>query len=260
MIRKLSEQDRAKVLEYLSEEPSINLFIIGDIENFGFDESFQELWGDFEKNGEYKAVMLRYHESFIVYSKNSKFNVNGFKEIISSFEGNKIISCKNSLAGSFENLIPELTKKRYYFCELSSKDNLLNFSNVNIKTALPEDAARISELINEIDEFATEIPASRLAESIKNKSKRVYYIENEKREIISTAQTAAENSKSAMIVGVATKKGYRKRGLMSACMSKLCSDVLDERKTLCLFYDNPDAGKVYHKLGFEKIEDWLMYR
>ena len=67
------------------------------------------------------------------------------------------------------------------------------------------------------------------------------------------SQVVAENSKSAMIVGVATRKGY-----MSKCLSKLCNDLLERNKFLCLFYDNPKAGKVYHKLGFKEIGIWTM--
>lgn len=37
MIRKLTEDDRKITLEFLSDEPAINLFIIGDIECFGFN-------------------------------------------------------------------------------------------------------------------------------------------------------------------------------------------------------------------------------
>ena len=77
-------------------------------------------------------------------------------------------------------------------------------------------------------------------------------------QMMSVSQTTAENSRSAMIVGVATAKAYRNRGLMRVCLSKLCADVLSEGKTLCLFYDNPKAGSVYHKLGFESIDKWVM--
>ena len=57
MIKKLEEKDRAMVMEFLGEEPSINLFIIGDVEAFGFAADFQELWGQFAENGEIEAVL-----------------------------------------------------------------------------------------------------------------------------------------------------------------------------------------------------------
>ena len=61
-----------------------------------------------------------------------------------------------------------------------------------------------------------------------------------------------------MVVSVATRKDYRHQGLMTQVLSKLCQDLLNEQKTLCLFYDNPEAGAVYHKLGFKTIGKWKM--
>lgn len=43
MIRKLTKSDHEQVLTFLKEEAAINLFIIGDIEAFGYDADFQEL-------------------------------------------------------------------------------------------------------------------------------------------------------------------------------------------------------------------------
>jgi len=128
----------------------------------------------------------------------------------------------------------------------------------DVKTATVDDAGRVCELLAPIEEFDRETTQKEIADMISNKSGRVYYMEDESGAMMSVAQTTAENSKSAMVVGVATARGYRNRGLMSVCLSKLCADVLGEGKTLCLFYDNPKAGSVYHKLGFESIDKWVM--
>lgn len=260
MIYKLLEKDKNAALDFLSEEPSLNLFLIGDIENNGFDKSFQEVWGSYNLDGYLDAIMLRYRENFIVYFKDENYDVSKFKEIILGYEGKKIISGKISIAKKFKDFIPEHKLKKYCFCEIKSADNLNITKEYNIKAAQPEDAKKICSLLNEIEEFTVASSEEIIAQSIGNKSKRIYYIENENGEVITTAQTTAENSKSAMIVGVATKKGYRNKGLMSACLSKLCSDVLSEGKILCLFYDNPKAGSVYMRLGFSQIDDWVMYR
>ncbi|TKI86654.1 GNAT family N-acetyltransferase, partial [Bacillus cereus] len=33
-----------------------------------------------------------------------------------------------------------------------------------------------------------------------------------------------------------------------------------ESRTLCLFYNNPVAGRIYKRLGFKDIGMWTMYR
>jgi predicted GNAT family acetyltransferase len=63
-----------------------------------------------------------------------------------------------------------------------------------------------------------------------------------------------------MVVGVCTKEEYRKRGLASIVVEKLVKDVLAEGKIACLFYDNPEAGRIYKRIGFKDIGMWTMYR
>lgn len=49
MIRKLTKKDHEQVFSFLKEEVALNLFIIGDIEAFGYETDFQELWEHLKK-------------------------------------------------------------------------------------------------------------------------------------------------------------------------------------------------------------------
>lgn len=262
MIRKLVEADRNSVLEYLSDEPSINLFLIGDIETAGFDTDYQTVWGEFDDNDNYNGVLLKYNENFIPYTKDDDFDLSSFRDIILNNQSETMVSGKESILKRLKEILPHSKYRSTYFCELTSVSELKSpTSNPIINVATTEDAERIYDLVNNIDEFD---PISNHIDRIKNKIEtgagRVYYIEDDNGKMISLAQTTAENSKSAMIVGVATLKDYRGKGLVSQCLSKLCIDVMDSNKTLCLFYDNPDAGKIYHRLGFKTIDNWVMMR
>lgn len=260
MIRKLKELDRRKIMIFLSDEVAINLFIVGDIENFGFDKEFQEVWGSFDdKTEKLNGVLLRYNENYVPYFKDDKFDISGFEDIIKRDKKKIIISGKESIVIKFKSTRENTTEKSTYFCELSEGSKLKKFGD-DIKIATVKDAGRIHNLIQEIKEFSNLRGNSieEIERGIKTKTGRKYYMENDSGEMITIAQTAAENSRSAMIVGVATKMGYRKKGLMSQCLSKLCFDILSEGKSLCLFYDNPKAGSVYHKMGFKSIEKWMM--
>jgi len=261
MIRKLTELDRQKTLEYLSEEPAINLFIIGDIEGFGFDVDFQEIWADFDVQDNIDGLLLRYHEYFIPYSKSQGYDWTEFKSMIveaeSKIEGHVGLSGKESILMQFNDILPQHKRRSTYFCELTSREKLLKENFDDIKIAGPDDANRVHGLIEDIVEFDSINDVDRIKHKLETNTGRVYYYE-ENDLMTSVAQTTAENSMSAMIVGVATLPEYRKTGLMSRCLSKLCMDVLGENKTLCLFYDNPKAGNVYHKLGFETLDMWTM--
>lgn len=262
MIRKLTENDRNEVLQFLSVEPSINLFIIGDIEAFGFEESFQELWGQFNINDELEGVLLHFNENYIPYFIKSDFDITGFKEIILADTDKVMVSGKESILKRFLEFLPNHTAKATYFCELTNRNQLeMSCESDFVKVATEDDAERVYNFIENIDEFnGADNYIDRIAHKIRTKTGRVYYIENDKGEMISVVQTTAENTKSAMVVGVASLKEYRGKGYMSKCLTKLCLDILSESKTLCLFYDNPKAGRVYHKLGFKTIDNWVMIK
>lgn len=260
MIRKLTENHRKMTLEFLNHEPAINLFIIGDIENFGFDEDFQELWGSFDDANQLQGVLLRFNENFIPYYKNDNFDITDFRNMIASNNiPKKIISGKESIVKRFKEVLRSPKEKSMYFCELRDSSKLREYGD-DIQIAVENDARRIYDLLENIEEFQTTDTNSveRIQKVISSKAGRIYFVEDKEGELLTVSQTTSETSTSAMVVGVATRKEQRGKGLMSQCLSKLCHDVLEEGKTLCLFYDNPKAGSVYHSIGFESIDRWMM--
>ena len=260
VIKKLTDQDHHQVLSFLSEEPSINLFIIGDLEVFGYDSEFQEIWAEFDEQNTIKAVLLRFHQSFIPYAK-GEFNTAGFVSIMKQYNQPLLLSGKSDIVEKFE-AFPELTlgKKQVTFFAECLSDECLSAADVEFKKATIDDVDQIIELRSSIEEFHVRSDAREiLIQSMESNTARTYYTEDHG-VITSCVSTTAENSLSAMIVGVCTRKEYRQKGLATTIMQKLFQDVLDEGKTLCLFYDNPAAGRIYKRLGFKDIGKWTMYR
>jgi hypothetical protein len=276
MIRKLTDADRQTTLDFLLEEPEINLFAIGDIEQYGFETTFQALWGDFEPDTDrLQAVLLRYETNYIPYFKDPRYNPAVFANLILSDTDFRLLSGRQSLVQTTQAAItqaardlghpePTFTEKSTYFCKLGAASHLpADTTSVNLpapQVAAPDDAPRILSLLRGIEEFSDTLTTTeaRLRENIASGASRIYFIEDADHNLLTVAQTTAENSLSAMIVGVATHPDHRGRGLMSANLCALCRDLLAEGKTLCLFYDNPAAGAIYHRLGFETIDQWLM--
>ena len=259
MIRKLSESDRTSALEFLRPEATINLFFIGDIEQDGFDKDFQEFWGSFDDDGQLHGMLLRYDTNYIPYSPEPDFYYSPFMDIIKNDPSAKQISGKGSIVSLFKAHFPSYLPRETYFCELKKAPAIVP-SAYKIKEAILEDAKRISDLLNEIEEFSdfTYTPES-IERILSSHCGRIYYTETEDGILQNVVQTTAENTYSAMVVGVATRKAYRHQGLLRSTLSKLCNDMIArEHKSLCLFYDNPAAGKVYHSVGFKTIDSWLM--
>jgi uncharacterized protein len=261
MIRQLIEEDRKVTLDFVTQKPAENLFIIGDIEAYGFTNPIQKLWGDFVEDGKLRGILLKYDGNFIVYAP-GEFDAKGLADIINHDENYEFISGIEQIVLKLE---PYLTIKPsnprlLYYAKCENAEDLQEVpAQIEVKKATSDDAERIIDQMYGIPEFATStFSVERKRETLSNGSARSYFIEEDGR-IISSASSTAENSQSAMIVGVGTLSGYEKKGLASFCMSVLCAELLNEGKMLCLFYDNPAAGSIYKRIGFVDIGNWCMW-
>ena len=257
MIIKLNEGLRASLFEFLMKEAEINLFMIGDVELFGFDKDFQEVWAQLDRDMSYRAVLLRYKTHFVFYAPSTEYNATGFADIIKSYEDRCDLSGKKEILCALLEKLEYKKIREQYFSKLNSKEELVKSdSKYLIEKPSIEDAEEIYSLreqIVEFNDFETTIENTR--EMLKGEMGRYVVIRLEDK-IVSCASTTAENSMSAMVVSVMTHPEYRKRGLAGACVQKLCEELLSEGKGLCLFYDNPKAGSVYRNLGFKEIGQW----
>lgn len=265
MIRELTEQDRENTLAFLEKDPSFNIFLIGDIFHYGFEKDFQQVWGDFDSNGDLRAVLLRYYGNYLPYAPR-EFDIDGFAEIVEKAGNLEILAATEEMVSYFETF-PSLpldwsTKKTMHFAELDRHD-LLSWTNdapCTIRPMMVEDIENVAKLHQAIEEFDLEpLNQASLRQSLESGSGRGMVAEHEGR-IVAMAQTVAENPYAAMLIGVGTNTEYRKQGLASRLVSRLCQEVLVDGKKVCLFYDNPDAGNIYKRLGFRDIGFWSVVK
>jgi uncharacterized protein len=260
MIRRLNESDHDDCFKLIKTMPAENLFIIGDIEAYGFEQEFQKVWGEFNESGELVAILLKFEENYIPFAAAS-FNAKGFADIISNDPTFKMMSGLKEFTEQIEPFLKQQLKKKrqsYYAKCTKLNDNLTIINANNVQQALPKDAEDLVNLINSIPEFDSTLTVERKLRELKDGTSRSFFIEEDGK-MVSTASTAAENSMSAMVVAVATLENYKKKGYATKCMLKLCNELLLEGKDLCLFYDNPEAGAIYKRIGFEDIGFWMMY-
>ena len=261
MIRRLNANDHEDCFQLLKEEAAENVFFIGDIEAYGYEQKFQRVWGEFNERNELIAVLLKYRENYIPYAKTEAFDGKGFADIITADDHFTFLSGLERCTSRIEPYLADRLKRRrqFYYAKCTALNGVANEVDTSeVQLAVPDDAKRLVDLLKSIPEFVDSIISEESKrESLESGVSRTFYIEREG-QIVSTASTTAENSLSAMVVGVATHHDYKKQGMASACMVALCEELLGEGKELCLFYDNPDAGNIYKRLGFQDIGAWMM--
>ncbi len=260
MIRKLTENDRTQTLKYCYQDPSINIFIIGDIENYGMETDFQSVYGEF-KNNELISVLLRYKENIIFYSHLESFNPE-YIDIMNQYKF-QFISGRESLTNLIKPYFKEFKEKPMYFAEATSlsKEFVLDQEDViNVKTE--DQIKKVFHTLKTIDEFDSmkdTLEEPFIQSTIKKLNHSVTLSIEKNNVCAATVATVADTKKSAMVVAVATHKDHRKQGLASKLMINLMHEYLNIRKKyLCLFYDNPKAGAIYKRLGFKDIDKWVM--
>ena len=254
MIIKVDDTYHSKVINYLKREPDFNLFIIGDIERYGYDNYFLDVWAGIDNKGRIEGVLLRYFEYLIFYSQ-GKFNIDEFANLINRLDYIEL-SGKLEVLQKLEHKIDVNRKRIVKFCAL---DDLSKLNDIKIdlrpKKIRFGNISKVAKLYEDIDEFE-----NTTVENIKNglRTGRGYCIEINKK-VVAMAKSTLETRTHAMIVGVGTHPNFRNKGLATTCIVKICSEIINENKTPCLFYDNIEAGKIYKKLGFKEKGYWAIY-
>ena len=256
MIQRLNNNYHKKVIEYLNREKEVNIFLLGDIERYGYDTYLFSIYGDINDRGEINGILLKCFE-FIIFYAYDEFDVDGFAKFINDCRCEEV--CGKS--GVLEKLEPKLKLKRH------RKVNIFKLENKDLLPKYKEDGVRLKKirfgnlnkivrLYEEIDEFE-----NTTVDNIKAtlKTGRGYCVEEDGK-IVSMAKSTSENRSNAMIIGVGTHPRYRNHKYATKCLIKICNELLKENKTPCLFCDNESASKIYRKLGFEKIGYWSIYR
>ncbi len=265
-MRTLQEEDREEILRYVGKEPEMNLFFIGDIETFGVESETVNIYLH-EERDRWDFLILRFHQYFLLYSQYEDYNAG---EAIAFFKGQQpdCISGKTSLLEKIAPAFPQWTIQSTYMSRCNRVEKGFGDSqDLVIRRLEQEDAAEVIELLYKIQEFSKTYKNSERQEQIRRMEEEM--AQGSKTavggflngQLIATASTSAENRESAMVVGVATAQEYRGKGYASAVVSALCRDCFERgKKYLCLFYDNPVAGRIYNRIGFQELGEYGMLR
>jgi len=270
MIKKLCSDHFDKIMNLVRKEKEWNIFIIGDIISYGFDSPVVQVWGEFDvKDSSIKAVLLQYRKDLLFYTDSPEFDIEGFSNIILNLKF-KTFSGKRSAVLPFSKKIKFSQRMEQTFSKLSADSNkdMIALSKeedemvkIISKENLNENLDKIEMLVylyQSIDEFLNPSTYDQIMQDVGLGRSRIYYIE-EDGIIVSSARTGAELQDMAMVLSVCTMHDYRNKGYASICMKKLCTDLTNEGKSLCLFYNNPAAGRIYKKLGFEELGKWFTF-
>lgn len=263
--RKCTEADRERILAYIANEPEMNLFISGDIENYGVDREPVAIYAFENEEGEWDSLVLKYFDYYTPYSQNAVFDAGVMAQFLRSMQMDGL-SGKAEVIAALAPYFPEFSTRASYMCRCNATVNSAKLpEGAEVRLLGEDDVEAVVSLLVLIDEFASSYGSG---EAAKRSAKHLraglahgslLYGLFEDGALVSTAGTTAANSRSAMITSVATHPSCRGKGYASAVVAELCNRSFAQGKRfLCLFYHNPDAGRIYRRIGFEEIGAYAM--
>ncbi len=261
MIRRLKEGDRRAAVDFLNREPEMNLYLLSDIRNYGFNGEHRDVYGEF-KDGRLRAVAGRNRSQITYYCEDRAFN-DAWVDVFNRHEF-LFLSAKTDLMQDIKPHYPGVHEDRMDFMKTTSftPDETIDYSDVRVLST-KEEAGAVYDMLKTIEELYTVHKRSKsefidyLYDNSGGNGTTVY-IERDGF-IVASASAVFESDHSAMIVAVATRKAYRKMGYGKKVLHYLMDLYVNQKgKTLCLYYDDPRAENLYKQLGFTDIGRWSM--
>jgi predicted GNAT family acetyltransferase len=233
-----------------------------NIEVHGFQGPVVRSWGVFdERHEELTGLLLRYGNTAVAVDRDGSC-APAFARIIDSERNIAGVRGSVEVVGGVQALLRRYSPKDWedsYFLVLRGMPRAPLSGSQVARRAVASDLDRLADLYS----GAGAMYRSRSNVAAKLSETRVFVVEEPasgKRpaRIASCALLNVEGSDAGLIGGVYTLPSSRGKGYAAACTALLASDLLQDNKTPCLFYENPIAGKVYRRLGFEDASRWAV--
>ena len=231
-----------------------------NLEAHGFQGSVVRSWGAFnDSSDELFGLLLRYGNTAVAVDRDGSCatafariidqerNIAGVRGSIAIVEGIQAL-LRRYVPTDWENS---------YFLILRREPVITQETLAMARQATSADVGMLAELYA----GAGAMYRSRANVAAKLVETRVFVVEEpalgkRPRRIASCALLNVEGSDAGLIGGVYTLPSARGKGYAAACTALLCIDLRRAVKLPCLFYENPIAGKVYRRLGFEDASRW----
>lgn len=263
MIEKLKADEESDLFDYIAADPEVTLFIRGDIESEGLTNSHIVVYANKTANG-YDCVLLDYFGEWNVYSRNPQYNAQVAADFLQKQHPQKRISGKKEI---IEKLHPYFNNWQMQNTKMSRiyrlADPHLNLAKATVAPVTTDQADQVVDLYEDIVEFSASNTGLReqriLARKRKINNGEICMGVFEGKRLVAVAGCTAMFTQGAMIVGVATAPDRRHCGYATAALCQLIKTLQRQnRNILCLFFDNPNAGAIYHHLGFKDVADYTM--
>ncbi len=247
MIREIKNIDEMKqVYSLASLDKARNYFILLTLD--GNINLYDSIYGQWDDDNKLIATLLKRKSGTLQFYAKGSFDIEGFSKLISTLDYKAMIGPK-SILDNFLN--KGLFTHKIDGGFISERENIKVEDEMDISDVEGIGVGDLDSVVDLYKKVFSSFSSKDIMEEklITNRGRGVCIKKGKK--IISVAQTDYETEDSALIVGVATDPDYRNQGYATKCVKVLVKEL---NRKLFLQYDNPDAGRIYDKIGFKVID------
>ncbi|QKT05304.1 GNAT family N-acetyltransferase [Mycoplasma sp. OR1901] len=256
-LKKATEDEKDLILDLLyKDDPIQYLFFISDIEEFGLNSDINETY----VSENYNLIIMCFYNNLLIYTKeNFSFDASVISEYIKENDIKNVIyssRVNTILENSMTNSNIKFKVRKEYILKLNNDKfyQINNLDNLESKKIEDEDLENIINSRKRIKEFEGLSAQALDINYLRTSLQKGYYkgfIKYDGQIVISHASVSAQNKNVAMLGGVFTLEEYRKQGHAKDCVLNLTDFLVKNSYSPVLFFDNPHAGSLYYKIGFE---------
>lgn len=245
MLIKANNTVKNKILDYLISHVEECLYLYIDIENYSIESDTCQVFYE-EENGNLIYVLMRYYDSYQLYSERTGYVSDEIIEQLEKMPG-LMISGRKDLIEAVENKINGYVATYGYVFEMNR-----SFGNMGSNTAVwaeAKDADEIADIIMTYPEFSShftkEVLKKQLIERMESGTGRSC-IMKENGKIVAHSATYAESKNLAVVSGTVVHEDFRNTDYFLRITTMLQSMLASEGKKAYVFAVNEKLIN-YHK-------------
>lgn len=254
-MRKVVKAECEEILGFLKKDVGKCLYIYLDILEYGISDSIQ-VWRN--ETGELRTVLMRYHDSFQVYSKQVGEEKDEVIRLVSESDSLMIYGEKSTVESIWGTEVPGYIKSNGIIHEIVKFRKYERPEGFGIANC--DDMYEAAELVCYNEEFKGHYVVKDLEKQyIERYCKgmgRNYYVKRNG-EMIAHAATYAENGEIAITSGLVSKKGSDCIGVASVLECCLLCDLLEEGKRIFTFTTSDMRDKYLKIRGAIQIGEYV---
>lgn len=253
-MRLAEEKDKGRILEYLRRGLQDCVYLYIDIMNYGIATENMKVWFA-EETGRISLVVMKYYDSFQIYSESDDYDVSAVKKILEQYPV-AMVSGKKTMIEQLAAVCPRY-ESTYGVVFVMDKYRKMN-PPVEIIRATERDAREIAELICSDDEigghYTVDNLTAQLEERIRTKTGRSYIIRQDGR-IVAHSATYAEAEGIAVVGGTIIDNEYRDQNYY-LLLSNYMLQELDEESKVAYTFSLSDKMIQYHNRMHTKCGEY----